>query len=131
MPKLKDQKRRKGVPQDRPIPKAKPSNTDTIDGATIRRLMAYIGKNYRFRFTAVVIFIIISSIVGAISSLFIGRVVDDFITPAAQTVSSEFRAASAHGHRHGRDLRRGGPVQPAVQPDHDHDLPGHPEGYPG
>ena len=70
-----------GQRKDHPIPKAKPSGGDAVDGATIRRLMAYIGRNYRFRFTAVVIFIIISSIVTALSSLFIGNVVDDFITP--------------------------------------------------
>ena len=70
-----------GNRMDHPIPKAAPSRADAIDGATIRRLLAYIGRNYRFRFTAVVIFIIVSSIVGALSSLFIGNVVDDFITP--------------------------------------------------
>jgi ATP-binding cassette subfamily B multidrug efflux pump len=70
-----------GNRMDHPIPKAAPSRADAVDGATIRRLLAYIGRNYRFRFTAVVIFIIVSSIVGALSSLFIGNVVDDFITP--------------------------------------------------
>jgi ATP-binding cassette subfamily B multidrug efflux pump len=83
-------KQKRNPNQDHPIPKAKPSNADAIDGATIRRLMAYISRNYRFRFTAVVIFIIISSIVGALSSLFIGRVVDDFITPMLKQTHPNF-----------------------------------------
>ena len=63
------------------IPKAEPSRADQVDGATVRRLVAYIGRNYKLRFSAVILFIIASAVVNAVGSLFIGSVIDDYITP--------------------------------------------------
>ena len=47
---------------------------------TAKRLLSYIGQ-YKLRFTLVVIFVVISSIVTAISSTFIRDLIDDYITP--------------------------------------------------
>ena len=47
---------------------------------TIKRLLSYLGK-YKLRFTLVIVFVIISSVVTAISSTFIQSLIDDYITP--------------------------------------------------
>ena len=47
---------------------------------TIKRLMSYILK-YRVRFVLVFVCIIISSLANVSASLFIGTLIDDYITP--------------------------------------------------
>lgn len=53
-----------------------------LDKTTLKRLFSnYILKYYKFRFFIVLILVIISSLVGVASSLFIERLIDDYITP--------------------------------------------------
>ncbi|MCD8180201.1 MAG: ABC transporter ATP-binding protein/permease [Firmicutes bacterium] len=49
-------------------------------GKTIKRLLSYIGK-YKFRFTLVLIFIILSAIANVAGSMFTATLIDDYITP--------------------------------------------------
>jgi len=51
-----------------------------LDKNVAKRLLSYFGK-YKAKFTLVIICIIISALVGVLSSMFIGVVIDDFIAP--------------------------------------------------
>ncbi len=51
------------------------------DKATIKRLLKYIFKDYKFHFLLVVVFIILSSLAGVAGSLFLETLIDDYITP--------------------------------------------------
>ena len=64
----------------------RPKNT----GKTLKRLLGYIFRNYKLHFGAVVIFIVINSVAGVMGSMFIQRVIDDYITPMLQTGSRDF-----------------------------------------
>lgn len=48
---------------------------------TIKRLLSYITKEYKFRFFLVVVCILISAVAGVMGSMFIRIVIDDYITP--------------------------------------------------
>ena len=53
-----------------------------MDKATLKRLFFdYLLKYYKFRFLIVIVLVVISSLVGVASSLFIERLIDDYITP--------------------------------------------------
>lgn len=52
-----------------------------IDGKTVKRLLKYITDNYKGRFLAVLVCIVISAVVGVVGSLFIKTLIDDYITP--------------------------------------------------
>ena len=53
-----------------------------IDKNTLKRLFCdYILKYYKFRFFIVIILVIVTSLVGVASSLFIERLIDDYISP--------------------------------------------------
>ncbi|SDX68132.1 ATP-binding cassette, subfamily B [Eubacterium barkeri] len=54
---------------------------DQVDGATIRRLMGYLQGRYKWRFAAVLILIVLSALASVAGSLFIGNVIDNYITP--------------------------------------------------
>ncbi len=54
---------------------------DKVDGATIRRLMGYLQGRYKWRFAVVLVLIILSALASVAGSLFIGNVIDDYITP--------------------------------------------------
>ena len=64
----------------------RPKNT----GKTLKRLLGYIFRDYKLHFGAVVIFIVINSVAGVMGSMFIQRVIDDYITPMLQTGSRDF-----------------------------------------
>lgn len=51
------------------------------DKETIRRLLGYIFKNYKGRFFLVLVCIVVSSLAGVASSLFLQTLIDDYITP--------------------------------------------------
>lgn len=51
------------------------------DKETIRRLLGYIFKNYKGRFLLVLVCIVVSSLAGVASSLFLQTLIDDYITP--------------------------------------------------
>lgn len=51
------------------------------DSATIKRLLAYIFRDYTPQFVLVIICIIINAVTGVIGSKFIGILIDDYITP--------------------------------------------------
>lgn len=53
-----------------------------LDKSTLKRLFSnYIFKYYKFRFFIVVILVVVSSLVGVASSLFIEKLIDNYITP--------------------------------------------------
>ncbi len=51
------------------------------DMATIKRLLGYIFKGYKWRFFLVLVCILISSLAGVASSMFLKTLIDDFIEP--------------------------------------------------
>ncbi|MGL4282929.1 MAG: hypothetical protein ACRCSI_04650 [Eubacterium aggregans] len=54
---------------------------DKVDGATIRRLIGYLQGRYKWCFAVVLVLIILSALASVAGSLFIGNVIDDYITP--------------------------------------------------
>ena len=50
-------------------------------GKTLKRILSYVGKEYKFLIIVVFICIIIGSLAGVVGSLFIQRLIDDYITP--------------------------------------------------
>lgn len=48
---------------------------------TIKRLLKYVTKEYKFQLVVVLVSIIISALVGVIGVQFIKYLIDDFITP--------------------------------------------------
>lgn len=65
----------------------RPSPKDQIDGKTVKRLFGYLFGEYRWRFILVLFFIIVSSVVSVMETVFLGSVIDDYITPMlSQTV---------------------------------------------
>ena len=48
---------------------------------TVRRLMGYVQKEYGFRFVLVLLCILVSAIASVAGSLFLGSLIDDYITP--------------------------------------------------
>ena len=62
-----------------------------IDKSTLKRLFFnYLLKYYKFRFFFVIILVVISSLVGVASSLFIERLIDDYITPMLGEANPSF-----------------------------------------
>ena len=59
--------------------------------AALGRLLHYIGK-YKAKFILVLVCILISAVVGVISSVFIQTLIDSYITPMAQSGSNDFSA---------------------------------------
>lgn len=51
-----------------------------VNKDTVKRLMGYLGK-YKFRFAFVILCIVLSAVAGAASSVFLGKLIDDYITP--------------------------------------------------
>ena len=51
-----------------------------VEKGTIKRLLSYLGK-YKLRLIFVIICILISSVAGVASSLFMQSLIDDYITP--------------------------------------------------
>ena len=48
---------------------------------TVRRLMSYVGRGYGIRFILVLLCILVSAIASVSGSLFLGSLIDDYITP--------------------------------------------------
>lgn len=62
-----------------------------LDKNTLKRLFQnYIFKYYKFRFFLVMILVIISALSGVASSLFIEKLIDDYITPMLGESSPNF-----------------------------------------
>jgi len=57
---------------------------------TLKRLLSCIFKDYKLHFFVVLIFIIISSLVGVAGSLFIETLIDDYISPMVSSSSTDF-----------------------------------------
>lgn len=70
---------RPGVPLGRP----------KLDTATMNRLLGYL-KNYKVRFTLVLLCIVISAIAGVAGSMFLRIVIDDYIMPLLQSAAPDF-----------------------------------------
>lgn len=56
----------------------------------LKRVMAYVLKNYKFPFIAVILAIIISAITTLCSNLFIQRLIDDYILPLLQSAVPDY-----------------------------------------
>ena len=50
-------------------------------GKTFKRILGYITAKYKFRFIIVLVCILLSSVTGAVSSLFLKTLIDDYIEP--------------------------------------------------
>lgn len=61
-------------------------------GATLKRLLRYISKDYKWHFIAVLFLILISACASAASSLFLKSLIDDYITPLLGSASPVFTA---------------------------------------
>ena len=61
-----------------------------LDKGTAKRLFRYVLKRYKIHLIFVVILIVISSVTSVASSLFLQRLVDDYITPMLQTENPMF-----------------------------------------
>ncbi|MBQ8000046.1 MAG: ABC transporter ATP-binding protein [Ruminococcus sp.] len=59
---------------------------------TLKRLMSYIWKGYKFRFILVFLCIVVTSIVSAASGSFIGTVFDDYISELLVSSSADYSA---------------------------------------
>lgn len=71
--------RGRGVPIGRP----------KLDKVTMNRLLGYL-KNYKFRFTLVLVFICLSAVANVAGSMFLRIVIDDYITPLLAEASPQF-----------------------------------------
>lgn len=60
------------------------------DKATVKRLLGYIFKDYKFHFVLVIICIICNSLAGVAGSLFLQTLIDKYITPLVGTVAPDF-----------------------------------------
>ena len=52
-----------------------------FDKSTLKRILSYIFKYYKWRFIFVIFLVIVSAITGVVSSLFIQKLIDNYITP--------------------------------------------------
>ncbi len=59
-------------------------------GKTLRRLMSYVGTGYKVRFILVLVCIFLSAIAGVAGSLFLGTLIDDYITPLLGSTAPNF-----------------------------------------
>ena len=60
------------------------------DKKTIKRLLGYIFKDYKFSFFLVVILIILSTVANVSSAMFLGILIDDYITPLTKMANPVF-----------------------------------------
>ena len=60
------------------------------DKKTIKRLLGYIFKDYKFSFFLVVILIILSTVASVSSAMFLGILIDDYITPLTKMENPVF-----------------------------------------
>ena len=56
----------------------------------LKRLLGYIGRDYKFHMILVLVCILISSVTGVIASLFLQTLIDDYVTPLLQSASPDF-----------------------------------------
>ena len=68
----------------------KNSRMDGIKKGTIKRIVKYITKSYKKHMILVFVCIIFSSVIGAIGSLFLRTLLDDFITPLIGSSNPDF-----------------------------------------
>ena len=57
---------------------------------TVRRLLGYVGRGYLLRFGLVLICILVSAIGSVAGSLFLGALIDDYITPLLGMINPDF-----------------------------------------
>lgn len=56
----------------------------------LKRLLGYIGRDYKFQMILVLVCILISSVTGVIASLFLQTLIDDYITPLLSSASPDY-----------------------------------------
>ena len=59
-------------------------------GHTVRRLLGYVGRGYLLRFGLVLLCILVSAIGSVAGSLFLGALIDDYITPLLGMTNPDF-----------------------------------------
>ncbi len=67
-------------------------NSKGRKGKTIKRLLKYVTKGYKFQLVVVLVSIIISALVGVLGVQFIKYLIDDFITPLLGEQNPDFTA---------------------------------------
>jgi ATP-binding cassette subfamily B protein len=61
-----------------------------INGKVVKRLLSYVTGTYKFSFIIVLVCIVISTLAGVAGSLFIQRLIDDYITPLIGQTNPSF-----------------------------------------
>jgi ATP-binding cassette subfamily B protein len=61
-----------------------------INGKVVKRLLSYISGTYKALFVAVLLCIVISTLAGVAGSMFLQRLIDDYITPLLGQVNPSF-----------------------------------------
>ena len=61
-----------------------------IDKRTMSRLLGYVLKEYKLQFLVVMVFVVLSSLTSVASSLFLERLIDDYITPMLSDANPVF-----------------------------------------
>ena len=61
-----------------------------LDLKTLKRVLSYVFIYYKWKFFLVIFFILISALTGVASSLFIQRLIDDYITPLIGKSNPDF-----------------------------------------
>ena len=63
-----------------------------VNGNVVKRLLSYIGGTYKLLFIAVLVCIILSTLAGVAGSMFLQRLIDDYITPLLGQANPSFAA---------------------------------------
>ena len=66
------------------------SKTQVNKQATLKRVLAYVFKNYKWRFMAVFVLILISALCMVRFSLFMQTLIDSYITPLLAAKNPDF-----------------------------------------
>ena len=77
---------------------------------TVRRLLSYVGRGYLIRFFLVLVCILVSAVASVAGSIFLGALIDNYITPLLAMEHPVFTG-----------------LRPGLQPPDGHHLPGRAE----
>ncbi len=73
-----------------PGPRMSGTSKSRTPGKTLKRLLGYAWKDYKFQFMLVLICIAIGSLAGVMGNLFLKSLIDDYITPLLSQSSPDF-----------------------------------------
>ena len=77
------------MPRVNTLARTKPK-TQKKPGEIFKRLMAYIFKNYKIHCIAVVVLILLSSLANIVGTMFMKKLIDDYIIPLLNSAEKDF-----------------------------------------